>query len=316
MQIDTKVRVGALFKLVKHKGNPEEAVGETAWFHNIVLNSGLDRMSVGTWISGCTVSADSNDPMPTQTGFSSTIARTTVKVGNVTGGHNTTDPNNPYIFNKVQFRFSEGLAAGNISSLGMGWGINSLWNAARVKDAQGSPTTITVLEDEFLDVYCEIRFYPQLGFSGSFDLLDKYNNVVSSHDYEGTYFYGYFGNDSSLSNGAITLAAPRNGSSSSYCISSALANLASRSMTTAGVYNFVDPTTLNYPTARSLRGRIFADLNAAIGVHQSFQVGVSLWLRNNYASWGYKWNITPTITKTRTERAYYYLTISWDRYTP
>lgn len=316
MKVDTKVKVGAVFNLVKRKKGSLEITGETGWFHNIVLDSGLDRMSVGTWINGCTVSSDSDEPVPTQTGFASTIARTTTKVGSITGGHNTTDPNAPYIWNKVQYRFNEGVATGNISSLGMGWGLNNLWNAARVKDAQGNPATITVLSDEFLDVYCEIRFYPQLSYSGSFDLLDKYDNVVSSHTYDGTYFYGYFGIDSGTSNSAISFRQASLSGSSYYYISSDATSLTSKTVQTSNVYGYTACNFVEYPTPRSIKGEIFADLNYANGLHQSFQVGITLWLRQNYSSWGYKWNIDPPITKSSTERAYYYLTISWDRYTP
>jgi hypothetical protein len=72
----------------------------------------------------------------------------------------------------VTWRFGEGIAAGNIAEVGLGWGNATLWNRARIKDAQGKPTVITVFADEYLDVVSEIRVYPAQSLEGSFNLLD------------------------------------------------------------------------------------------------------------------------------------------------
>lgn len=314
MNINTNVKVCARFKLVAHKGDSSKPTKETDWFNNIVLDSGLDRMSVGTWVNSCTVASDINEPVATQTGFNSPIGRTTERQGSVTGGHNTTDPSKPYIWNRVTWRFNEGVAAGNISSVGMGWGVNLMWNIARLKDSGGNNITITVLPDELLDVQCEVRFYPQLSFSGSFDLLDKYDNLISTHNYEGTYFYGFFGSDSSWANSSVGFMAVNQSSTTARnLILDTVPNLGNNN-TTSGGYSSASHNTTSYPTVRSVKGGIYANLDVANGQHYGYQIGVGLLLRQSYASWGYKWKVDLPITKTNTQRLYHYLTVSWDRY--
>ena len=86
-----------------------------------------------------------------------------------------------YRWAKVTWRFGQGVAAGNISEVGLGWGNSNLWNRALIKDANGNPTTITVLSDEYLDVVSEIRDYPTLSSSGSFNLLDKTGAIINTY---------------------------------------------------------------------------------------------------------------------------------------
>lgn len=185
MNVQINNSVGARFKLVARKASTEEITRETEWFKNIVLDTGLNQMSVGTWIDRVRVGSGNSTPVASQTQLDNTIASTTTvqDSGSVTK-QTTTSPY--YTAAKRTYRFAEGVAAGNISEVGCGWGAGlALWNRALVKDLNGDPTTITVLSDEFLDVIVEVRYYPTQSFSGSFNLLDKTDKIVSSHTYTG-----------------------------------------------------------------------------------------------------------------------------------
>ncbi len=185
MNVQINNSVGARFKLVARKASTEEITRETGWFKNIVLDTGLNQMSVGTWIDRVRVGSGNSTPVASQTQLDNTIASTTIvqDSGSVTK-QTTTSPY--YAAAKRTYRFAEGVAAGNISEVGCGWGEGlALWNRALVKDLNGNPTTITVLNDEFLDVIVEVRYYPTQSFSGSFNLLNKTGGVVSSHIYTG-----------------------------------------------------------------------------------------------------------------------------------
>ena len=49
MNFNTNIEIGARFKLVVRKSSDNSISKETEWFHNPVLNSGLNRMSEGVW---------------------------------------------------------------------------------------------------------------------------------------------------------------------------------------------------------------------------------------------------------------------------
>lgn len=125
MQVKMHSQIGARFKLIVHKGDGVP-IKETGWFNNIVLNSGLARMSVGTWIEYCCVGSGNTAPQVTQTALATLLASTTTQSYTSTELQTTVTPY--YRSVKVNWRFSEGVAAGNISEVGMGWSSTALWN--------------------------------------------------------------------------------------------------------------------------------------------------------------------------------------------
>ena len=184
MNVQINNSVGARFKLVARKASTEEITRETDWFKNIVLDTGLNQMSVGTWIDRVRVGSGNSTPVASQTQLNNTIASTTTVLSGSDSVTKQTTTSPYYSAAKITYRFGEGVAAGNISEVGCGWGTGlALWNRALVKDLNGNPTTITVLSDEFLDVIIEVRYYPTQSFSGNFNLLDKTGGIVSSHTY-------------------------------------------------------------------------------------------------------------------------------------
>lgn len=186
MNVQINNYIGARFKLVARKASTEEITRETEWFKNIVLDTGLNQMSVGTWIDRVRVGSGNSTPVASQTQLDNTIASTTTVLNGSSSVSKQTTTSPYYVAAKRTYRFAEGVAAGNISEVGCGWGTGlALWNRALVKDLNGTPTTITVLSDEFLDVIVEVRYYPTQSFSGSFNLLDKTGGIVSSHTYTG-----------------------------------------------------------------------------------------------------------------------------------
>ena len=186
MNVQINNSLGARFKLVARKASTEEITRETEWFKNIVLDTGLNRMSVGTWIDRVRVGSGNSTPVASQTQLDNTIASTTTVLGGSESISKQTTTSPYYVAAKRTYRFAEGVAAGNISEVGCGWGVGlALWNRALVKDLNGNPTTITVLSDEFLDVIVEVRYYPTQSFSGNFNLLDKTGAIVSNHTFTG-----------------------------------------------------------------------------------------------------------------------------------
>lgn len=299
MNLEMNSEVGARFKLVARKASTEEIIRETDWFQNIVLDTGLARMSVGLWIDRCCVGTGNSTPVATQTQLDTFKASTTTDQYSTGGIQVTTLPY--YMWARRTYRFGEGVAAGNISEVGMGWANANLWNRALVKDTNGNPTTITVLADEYLDVITEIRVYPQETLSGSFNFLNKAGAVVSSHTYTGRAYYGNASayhqqlgvNDFSIYNGSLgtTPTATPTGARLSYGL----------------------PTTTEYPTPTSIKCTKKFLLAVGNGIHKTLLVDYKGLLQTSGS--GYQVEFTPTITKTDQMELTYTISMSWGRYT-
>lgn len=129
------------------------------WFPNLILDGGLDRMGTnGDYLNWCQVGSGSTAPVAAQTALVNRIAGTNTTQATTNGAQATA----PYYgWRRLTYRFAQGAAAGNLSEVGVGWATSgSLFSRALILDGGGSPTTITVLSDEVLDVTYELRRYP------------------------------------------------------------------------------------------------------------------------------------------------------------
>ena len=303
MNLEINSEVGARFKLVARKASTEEITRETGWFHNIVLDTGLAQMSIGTWLNRVCVGTGNSTPVATQTQLDAFKASTTTTQGAAASGMQlTTLPY--YNWLRMTYRFGEGVAAGNISEVGLAWANANLWNRALVKDTNGNPTTITVLADEYLDVVAEIRIYPQETLSGSFNLLNKAGEVVSTHSYTGRAFYRNPGNYFAKL-GIHSLAV----------YSGAIGN--SPTTQPSGTrLDYGDPTTTEYPTPTSIKCKKTFILANANGEHRTLIVESNLLSPSSYGSGsGYQVEFNPTITKTNQMELTYTVSMGWARYT-
>lgn len=147
------------------------------WFPNLILNGGLDRMGAnGDYLNWCQVGSGSTAPVATQTALVNRIAGTNTRQASVEGAQASA----PYYgWFRRTYRFAQGVAAGNLSEVGVGWAASgSLFSRALILDGGGSPTTITVLSDEVLDVTYELRRYP-----GTVDLIGTVVLDGVTHDW-------------------------------------------------------------------------------------------------------------------------------------
>lgn len=299
MNFNIEQEIGARFKLIAHKENGEKK--ETKWFKNIVLNSGLERMSVNTWISQCCVGTGNSTPAPTQINLDSFVASTRTILTKNTNIQVTTKPY--YVSVTLTWRFGQGIAAGNLSEVGLGWGDKNLWNRALIRDENGNPTTITVLNDEYLDVISEVRVYPANELNGSFKLLDKYNKVISEHTYIGLpYLYRPTDTFGQVKLGSLAIYTGEIGTS----VTSSPTGQAATQAATA---------TTTYPTATSCKTVMQIALASANMLHKSFEVRIDGLLSVSSAPYiGYKLQIDPPITKNSSQIMTYTFKLGWSRY--
>lgn len=130
-------------------------------FKNLIVDQGLDRMGDHDfYIYSCQVGSGNATPDPADTSLQTWVAG----VNGVFSTNKTVQASSaPYYVALINtYRFGVGVAAGNLSEVGVGWGTSgaTLYSRALIVDSGGTPTTITVLSDEVLDVTYELRVYP------------------------------------------------------------------------------------------------------------------------------------------------------------
>lgn len=153
MTVKIGVEQAGRFKLMISGG--KRGTIEYPWQKNLILDAGITRVLSANDhpLRQISVGAGSTAPTVGQTQLESKIA-STGRNHSSSYGYNS---EGGYGWTKIQVQFDKGAAAGNISELGVGWDGTNLWSRALVLDAEGNPTTITVLSDEFLTVVYELR---------------------------------------------------------------------------------------------------------------------------------------------------------------
>ncbi|UOO93407.1 hypothetical protein [Vitreoscilla stercoraria] len=155
------IGVQGRFQFTKRNAVTHEVTQETDWMDNIVLNSGLDLMAAGSWFGGIALGTGNSTPVVTQTDLDARFAASTTQQGSTVNGVSSEVPY--YGFSRKTFRFAAGVFNNTIlSEVGILSGNTSsaIINRALITDAQGNPTSITMLADEYLDVTVEVRVYP------------------------------------------------------------------------------------------------------------------------------------------------------------
>lgn len=171
MMFEIKNKVGGHYRFHKGKvdANGEPIPGthhEVASFKNLVTNQGMNFLYLSTPLGGlstfelfpaCFVGTGNTTPAFTDTEldtylatYNSYVSTTNVYVNDSDGHY--------WRYLRV-FRFSAGTATGNLTEVGVGRRNDLLQSRALILDGGGSPTTITVLADEYLDVTYEWRNY-------------------------------------------------------------------------------------------------------------------------------------------------------------
>lgn len=162
---DLRIGLAGEYKLVAHTldndGNVKSSRLLADWFPNIITDVGLERLgeSADAVLDRCHVGSGNATPLTTDTALQTFVAQTGTQQ-DASSGASSTAPYYGYV-TKV-FRFGVGVAAGNLSEVGVGWvsaSAGPLFSRALILDGGGAPTTITVLPTEVLDVTYRLRFY-------------------------------------------------------------------------------------------------------------------------------------------------------------
>ena len=141
-----------------------------AEFDNLILDAGLNRLGTGGVANCCQVGTGTSAPAVTDTTLQAYLVGTSTIQADSAQSYVAGPP--AYVTMSRTFRFGTGVAAGNLTEVGVGWATasGSLFSRARIVDGGGSPTTISVLSDETLDVVYTLRAYVPADATGSVTL--------------------------------------------------------------------------------------------------------------------------------------------------
>lgn len=159
------------FRLMVRRAEDDSIKQDTGWFPNLITDIGLNRLGTNFVIDRCCIGTGTSTPNVADTSLQAFVASASGTAPDVSGITNEGAPN--YVSSReFGYRFVAGQLNGNYSEVGMGWGNTTLWSRALIVDGVGSPTTITVLSNEYLDVFYSVRQVP--------DLADYTSTVVIS----------------------------------------------------------------------------------------------------------------------------------------
>ncbi len=196
-----KTKVQGFYKLdaVKIINGKEFKRPLTGWFPNLITDSGLDALAADrNYLYKIAVGTGSTAPTVSDIALETQIASTTTGVSET----NTVNSTSPYYISYIRTkRFAEGVAAGNLSEVGVIDYSSALFSRSLILDSVGNPTTITILSDEYLDVTYEFRYYPYES--------DVTGTIVFTGNIGGTYGY-------TLRQANITRLVAQGGSSTAY----------------------------------------------------------------------------------------------------
>lgn len=129
---------------------------------NLILNSGLKRMGQNRdYLNYIHLGSGNTPPSPEQKALQNKLysGNTISPTNGFSSGINVSDRTKPFVWLKRTFRISPRGKNTTYSELGIGWNDSELFSRTLIKDPLGKPTTITILDDEYLDVTYEFRVY-------------------------------------------------------------------------------------------------------------------------------------------------------------
>jgi len=138
---------------------------ESGWIPNLITDLGMDRIGNNggaQFAPFCRIGTGTTTPAFTDTELVSQSASTATVI--TSSLVNAGAPNYETTASST-YEFALGAVVGNMAELGMGWTAstaNTLATRSRILDGGGSPTTITVLSSEILQVTYQMRTFPQI----------------------------------------------------------------------------------------------------------------------------------------------------------
>ena len=165
LELHTEVEGWFKFEAISEDGTKRVLAD---WFPNLITDQGLNQMgTLATWLNACQVGSGSTVPAVSDTQLVTLVAGTTTVQSTIKGIQSIP----PYYASRTMtYRFAAGVATGTLSEVGVGITatVGNLYSRALILDGTGTPTTLTILSTETLDVTYQCRYYvPTVDLTGS-----------------------------------------------------------------------------------------------------------------------------------------------------
>lgn len=170
--------VAGQYTLRKYKTATGKLVQELGPFDNLITNQGLDRVGAAPFITEVYIGTGTAAPAVTDVQLASYSAYTSSASPDGAWNYALAYGGAPdyWVQGAGTWRFSPGTAVGTFTEVGVGWRVpynfpdadtdaerHRVSSRALIVDSGGSPISITVLPDEYLDVTYSLKHYPYTG---------------------------------------------------------------------------------------------------------------------------------------------------------
>lgn len=198
--VDVQMKLSAKFKLVRRRQLSENECEETviSEFTNLITDNGLDIIATtGSVYYYCQVGTGTATPAFTDVALGAKVAH----VGYSTSTYPTPTAA-PYTRTiTFKYTFNPGVLTVPITEIGVSPAITgNLFSRTLIKDTNGNPTSISLLSDEYLDIYYSLSVTPPSTDSAvSFTINGtQYNAIIRGLGYliSGQFMWQGFANSS------------------------------------------------------------------------------------------------------------------------
>lgn len=155
-ELNFECQIGAVIEIYSDKR------GKLAEFHNMFLNSGLEHLGTNPLGSYIWVGSGNAPVSPLDTQLSNLIAKTNNTSPRISSAGGVSSSAPYHTWQRIGVRFAAGKVVGTLSEVGLGTD-KVLQARALIKDAEGTPTSLTILSDEILDISYTVRVYAPVG---------------------------------------------------------------------------------------------------------------------------------------------------------
>ncbi len=166
-------QVAGQYTIRKYKADTDELIQEIGPFDNLITDQGLNRVGTAVFGDRIFVGTGTATPSVSNTGLSAYLNYTQSSAPGGSWNPAILQGGSPdyWVQGTGTWRFAAGAATGTLTEVGIGWFVpggaiganHRVSSRALIVDSGGSPISITVLADEYLDVTYSLRYYPYVG---------------------------------------------------------------------------------------------------------------------------------------------------------
>lgn len=305
---------------------------DTGWFDNLITDYGLDAMGEGSECMKWCILGSNNTPPVNTDSVTTELMRATSAVS-VTTASNSDPATRFWVSRTRHYQFSP-TASITIADLGLSDGTvtgsqANLTTRTLVKDASGSPTTISALSTDVIHVYYEIRLYaPKSGQETTTSTVnvitdgvsESYNVTIIPYNYAGWTGVRVFQTITNFGNGGYQPTFGRQNLDISNFYEDSTATPGTAGLTTlVGSHNFYNKTTSPYVTGSHEREITMVHNNA---VHNTPWTNIRAFIIGAQSSFG-DWQVKVSkvsdgtgFSKTKYQSVTIKFKVHWSRYAP